>query len=47
MLVVGGKGGYVERDGMLVDPEHDLPRRQSLAASSGPRSKISSTPATS
>ena len=32
MLVVGGKGGYVERDGHLVDPEHDLPRRQSFSA---------------
>jgi mannose-6-phosphate isomerase-like protein (cupin superfamily) len=30
MLVVGGKGGYVERDGMLVDPERDLPRRQAF-----------------
>jgi mannose-6-phosphate isomerase-like protein (cupin superfamily) len=28
MLVIGGKGGYVERDGQLVDPERDLPRRQ-------------------
>ena len=32
MLVVGGKGGYVERDGHLVDPEHDLERRQSFGA---------------
>jgi len=32
MLVVGGKGGYVERDGHLVDPEHDLARRQSFSA---------------
>jgi mannose-6-phosphate isomerase-like protein (cupin superfamily) len=30
LLVVGGKGGYVERDGHLVDMEHDLPRRQSF-----------------
>jgi mannose-6-phosphate isomerase-like protein (cupin superfamily) len=30
MLVVGGKGGYVERDGHLVDPERDLPRRQAF-----------------
>jgi uncharacterized cupin superfamily protein len=30
ILVVGGKGGYVERDGHLVDPEIDLPRRQGL-----------------
>jgi mannose-6-phosphate isomerase-like protein (cupin superfamily) len=30
LLVVGGKGGYVERDGHLVDVEHDLPRRQSF-----------------
>jgi mannose-6-phosphate isomerase-like protein (cupin superfamily) len=28
LLVVGGKDGYVERDGHLVDPERDLPRRQ-------------------
>ena len=27
LLVVGGKDGYVERDGHLVDPERDLPRR--------------------
>ena len=31
MLVVGGKGGYVERDGHLVDMEVDLPRRQGLS----------------
>jgi uncharacterized cupin superfamily protein len=30
LLVVGGKGGYVERDGHLVDPEIDLPRRQGV-----------------
>ena len=30
MLVIGGKDGYVERYGMLVDPEHDLPRRQAF-----------------
>ena len=30
MLVVGGKGGYVERDGMLVDPGRDLARRQAF-----------------
>ena len=30
LLVLGGKGGYVERDGHLVDPEVDLPRRQGL-----------------
>jgi mannose-6-phosphate isomerase-like protein (cupin superfamily) len=30
MLVVGGKGGYVERDGHLIDPERDLPRRQAF-----------------
>jgi uncharacterized cupin superfamily protein len=30
LLVVGGKGGYVERDGRLVDPERDLARRQSF-----------------
>ena len=32
MLVIGGKGGYVERDGHLVDLERDLPRRQSFGA---------------
>jgi len=31
LLIVGGKGGYVERDGHLVNPEIDLPRRQGLA----------------
>ena len=31
LLVVGGKDGYVERDGHLVDPDIDLPRRQGLA----------------
>ena len=31
LLVVGGKGGYVERDGHLVNPDIDLPRRQGLA----------------
>jgi quercetin dioxygenase-like cupin family protein len=30
VFVVGGKGGYVERDGHLVNPEVDLPRRQGL-----------------
>jgi quercetin dioxygenase-like cupin family protein len=30
VYVVGGKDGYVERDGHLVDPEVDLPRRQGL-----------------
>ena len=32
MLVVGGKDGYVGRDGQLVDPERDLPRRQAFSA---------------
>ena len=27
ILAVGGKGGYVERDGHLVDPARDLERR--------------------
>ena len=31
LLVVGGSGGYVERDGHLVNPDIDLPRRQGLA----------------
>jgi mannose-6-phosphate isomerase-like protein (cupin superfamily) len=30
LYVVGGKGGYVERDGQLVSPE-DLEKRQALA----------------
>ncbi len=30
VLVVGGKDGYVERDGHLVDPERDLQRRQAF-----------------
>ena len=30
LLVIGGKDGYVERDGQLVDPERDLPRRQAF-----------------
>jgi mannose-6-phosphate isomerase-like protein (cupin superfamily) len=33
MLVVGGKGGYVGRDGQLVDVERDLPRRQAFTDS--------------
>ncbi len=32
VLVVGGQDGYVERDGQLVDPERDLPRRQAFGA---------------
>ena len=32
LFVVGGKDGYVERDGKLVDPEVDLPRRQGMGA---------------
>jgi uncharacterized cupin superfamily protein len=31
LLVVGGKDGYVDRDGHLVDMEVDLPRRQGLS----------------
>lgn len=30
VLVVGGKDGYVGRDGQLVDVERDLPRRQAF-----------------
>ena len=30
MLVVGGKGGYVDRDVHLVNPEEDLERRKSF-----------------
>jgi mannose-6-phosphate isomerase-like protein (cupin superfamily) len=32
IFVVGGKGGYVERDGHLADPERDLPRRQAFGS---------------
>jgi mannose-6-phosphate isomerase-like protein (cupin superfamily) len=32
MLVVGGKDGYVGRDGMLVDPARDLARRQAFGS---------------
>jgi mannose-6-phosphate isomerase-like protein (cupin superfamily) len=32
LLVIGGKDGYVERDGQLVDPERDLPRRQAFGS---------------
>ena len=34
LLVVGGKGGYVERDGHLVD-EADLERRRSVGSGPG------------
>ena len=34
LLVVGGKDGYVERDGHLVDPDRDLPRRQAFGSGS-------------
>jgi mannose-6-phosphate isomerase-like protein (cupin superfamily) len=34
LLVVGGRGGYVERDGHLVDPERDLPRRRAFGRES-------------
>ena len=30
LLIVGASGGYIERDGHLVDPEVDLPKRQGL-----------------
>jgi mannose-6-phosphate isomerase-like protein (cupin superfamily) len=32
LLAVGGKDGYVGRDGQLVDVERDLPRRQAFAS---------------
>ena len=32
MFVVGGKDGYVGRDGQLVDVERDLPRRQAFTS---------------
>jgi mannose-6-phosphate isomerase-like protein (cupin superfamily) len=30
LLIVGGKDGYVERDGHLVDPDRDLERRRAF-----------------
>ena len=30
MLIIGGKGGYVDRDGQLVDPA-DLAKRQAMS----------------
>jgi mannose-6-phosphate isomerase-like protein (cupin superfamily) len=33
LLVLGGKDGYVERDGHLVDMARDLPRRQAFGSS--------------
>jgi mannose-6-phosphate isomerase-like protein (cupin superfamily) len=30
LLIVGGKDGYVARDGHLVDPDKDLERRQAF-----------------
>jgi len=33
LFVVGGKDGYVQRDGQLVDVERDLSRRQAFTAS--------------
>jgi mannose-6-phosphate isomerase-like protein (cupin superfamily) len=32
VLVVGGKDGYVERDGHLVDPGRDLERRKAFGS---------------
>ena len=32
VLVVGGKDGYVERDGHLVDPDQDLERRKAFGS---------------
>ena len=32
LLVLGGKDGYVERDGHLVDPERDLERRKAFGS---------------
>ena len=35
LLAIGGKGGYVERDGHLVDPARDLARRQAFGSRNG------------
>jgi mannose-6-phosphate isomerase-like protein (cupin superfamily) len=32
VLAIGGKDGYVERDGHLVDPERDLERRRAFGS---------------
>jgi quercetin dioxygenase-like cupin family protein len=32
LLVIGGKDGYVERDGHLVDPGRDLERRKAFGS---------------
>jgi mannose-6-phosphate isomerase-like protein (cupin superfamily) len=32
LLIVGGKDGYVSRDGQLVHVERDLPRRQAFGS---------------
>jgi mannose-6-phosphate isomerase-like protein (cupin superfamily) len=32
VLVVGGRDGYVERDGHLVDPDRDLERRKAFGS---------------
>ena len=34
LLVIGGKGGYVERDGQLVNPD-DLERRRNFGSTGG------------
>ena len=34
VLVIGGRDGYVERDGHLVDPERDLERRKAFGSRS-------------
>ena len=31
LFIVGGKDGYVDRDGQLVDPEKDLAKRQAIS----------------
>ena len=32
VIVIGGQGGYVERDGHLVDPDRDLERRTAFGS---------------
>jgi hypothetical protein len=34
LLAIGGKDGYVERDGHLVDEKADLPRRAAFGKQS-------------
>src|SRR5919199_109982 len=43
LLVVGGKDGYVGRDGQLVDPA-DIERRRTFGSGGGPKGPARKTP---